>query len=125
MPTYEYVCQSCKAQFERRLSMSQYDSPQTCDCGALGTREISVPNFILSGDGWPGKNNRVQGQMAAKNRVLDQKQHDKKRDAPGLTLAPNVNGERVDTWGEAQKLAESKGKDTASYDAKIREERNK
>jgi len=105
--------------------MSQYDAPQNCDCGALGKRELSVPNFVLKGDDWTSKNLRVAGQMSDKNRALDKKQDEKKREAPGLRLAPNVNGERVDSWVDAKKLAESKGKSPESYDAKIREEKSK
>ena len=125
MPTYEFTCGSCETHFERVLPMSQYDSPQTCECGGPGKREISVPNFILKGDDWPGKNIKISGQMAEKNRVLDKKQEARKRDAPGVVLAPNVNGERVDSWNEAKSLAESQGKNGASYDAKIREEKSK
>ena len=45
-----------------------------------------------------------------------------KRDAPGMRLAPNVDGERTGTWTEAKKLAESKGKDASSYDPMIKRE---
>ncbi len=33
-----------------------------------------------------------------------------------MTLVPNVEGERVDSWGEASKLAKAKGKETTGYD---------
>lgn len=123
MPTYEYVCTSCDAPFERFLSISKCDDPQTCEvCGSPGRKVISMPSFILKGDDWTSKNLRVKGQMAEKNRRLDQKQNERKREAPGVKLAPNVDGERTDSWSEAQKLAASKGKDTGSYNAKIREE---
>jgi len=62
--------------------------------------------------------------MAAKNRILDKKQEDRKRN-PAMRLAPNVEGERVDSWSDAKKLAESKGKVTTTYDAKISEEKTK
>ena len=60
--------------------------------------------------------------MERKNKVLDQKQNEKKRMMP--TLAPNVDGERVESWTEAKKLAQSKGKETTSYDAHIRKEKS-
>ena len=47
-----------------------------------------------------------------------------KRDGPGITLAPNVSGERVESWADAQKLAASKGKDTSSYESLVRKERS-
>jgi hypothetical protein len=108
------------------MSITRCDDPQYCDgCGSLGKKTLFLPNFILKGDGWTGKNIKVAGQMAAKNRVLDKKQDERKRDAPGVRLAPNVDGERVDSWADAQKLAASKGKNTESYDAKVREEKAK
>jgi hypothetical protein len=81
-----------------------------------------MPNVIFKGDGWVSKNLRVAGQMADKNKRLDQKQNERKREAPGVKLAPNVDGERVGSWSEAKKLAESQGKDGSTYNAKIREE---
>jgi putative FmdB family regulatory protein len=125
MPTYEYLCETCEAGFECYLPMSQCSDPQPCpECGALGKRVLSMPNFVLKGDGWPGKNIKIKGQMEAKNRVLDQKQEERKRN-PAVRLSPNVDGERVDSWSDAQKLAASKGKNTESYDAKVREEKAK
>lgn len=126
MPTYEYRCESCSHEFERLLRMSQSDEPQACpECGVTpAKRRISLgTGFILSGDGWAGKNIRVAGQMADKNRRLDAKQNEMKRDAPAVTLAPNVNGERVGSWAEAQKLAASKGKDASTYETVVRKER--
>lgn len=126
MPTYTYVCTECRDPFERFMSITRCDDPQYCEeCGSLGKKTISMPNFILKGDGWTGKNIKVAGQMAAKNRTLDKKQDERKRDAPGVRLAPNVDGERADSWADAQKLAASKGKNTESYDAKVREEKAK
>ena len=122
MPTYTYECQDCHAEFERVLPMSQSDDPQTCECGGQGRKTISMPNVIFKGDGWVDKNLRVAGQMADKNKRLVQKQNERKREAPGVRLAPNVDGEQVGSWSEAQKLAASKGKNTESYVPKIREE---
>lgn len=123
MPTYEYECNGCGERFDRFLRMSEYDQPQVCDCGGSGRRLISAPSFILKGDDWVGKNLKIRGQMEAKNRRMGARQEEMKRDAPGVRLAPNVDGERVDTWSEASKLAASKGKDVSSYDAKVREEK--
>jgi putative FmdB family regulatory protein len=122
MPTYTYECETCGEGFERILPMSDSDVPQTCDCGGKGKRTISMPNVIFKGDGWVSKNLRVAGQMAEKNRRLDQKQAERKREAPGVRLAPNVEGERVGSWSEAKKLAESKGKDGSTYEPMIRKE---
>lgn len=126
MPTYEYRCVSCAHEFERVLRMAQSSEPQACpECGTSpATKRVSAGGgFILSGDGWSGKNIRIANQMAEKNRRLNAKQDVIKRDAPAVTLAPNVDGERVGSWAEAQKLAASKGKDASTYDAVVRKER--
>jgi hypothetical protein len=74
--------------------------------------------FILSGDDWAGKNIRIKNQMDKKNQRLDSKRNDH----PTITLAPNVGGERVDSWSEASKLAASQGKSTTGYDTRAKKE---
>jgi len=127
MPTYEYKCpnKKCKVdEFERFLPIAEYDSPQKCEkCGTLGKKQVSSPGLIFVGDGWASKNNRVAGQMAAKRRRVGEKQTERVRDAPGVRLVPNVNGERTESWADAQKLATAKGKSGASYEPKVRAER--
>lgn len=123
MPTYAYKCPSCEHAFDVRKSVSEYDSPESCpECSTEAEKQITGMRFNLPGDDWPGKNMRVNKQMAAKNARLRKKEEEIKRDAPGVTLAPNVDGERVGSWSEAKKLAESKGKDASSYDSYIRKE---
>lgn len=127
MPNYSYKCLSdtCGEQFDKMLPVSQYDVPQSCpNCNNAETeKQINAVGFVLRGDSWPGKNIRINNQMAHKNRRLDSKQNEKKRDAPPVTLAPNVNGERCESWSDAKKLARSKGKETTSYDSLIRKEK--
>ena len=124
MPIYEYQCESCEHQFQKMLPVSQCSDPQSCGkCGEGARKLISSVNFNLSGDGWAGKNARIKKQMEAKNRRLTARQNEMKRDAPSVTLAPNVDGERVDSWAEASRLARSKGKNTAEYDKRARKEK--
>ncbi len=125
MPFYEYLCDECKCQFTKRLRISEYADPQACpECEHPHTSKIVTGcNFILAGDGWVGKNNRIAGQMRKKNQRLTKRQNDRYREAPTVTLAPNVGGERVDSWAEASKLAASQGKDTSGYEARAREEK--
>jgi len=120
MPTYGFKCDSCHHEFERVLRLTDYTNPQVCpECQGGTKRTMASPSFVLAGDGWPGKNIRIQGQMADKNRRLDAKS----RDIPvGQRMVPNVGGEEVDSWAEAQRLAASKGKDTSSYESQIRQE---
>ncbi len=120
MPRYDFECGACGDVFERTVPVSDFDKPQACEqCGAPGCqRLIGAVGFVLKGNSWPGKNNKIAGQMAARRATALRKQDTLKREAPGMTLAPNVGGERVDSWGEAAKLAESKGLDTTGYQKK-------
>jgi putative FmdB family regulatory protein len=47
MPIYEYVCPSCGHPFEKRVSFSESDEPQTCPvCGnEHARRQISLVGF--------------------------------------------------------------------------------
>ena len=126
MPTYSYRCGSCSHEFDRLLPIARYDEPQGCpECEEAPAKKLITAGggFILKGDGWASKDGRVNKQMREKNRKLDAKQAEMKRDAPGMTLAPNVAGQRVGSWSEASKLARSKGKDTSGYDARARKEK--
>lgn len=125
MPVYEYRCNSCNQNFDELLTFSGAKETQECpQCHSRETeRIIAVPQVIFKGDGWADKNAKIKRQMSRKNSRLDIKQNEMKRDAPSVTLAPNVDGERVDTWSEASKLAKSKGKDTTIYEQKAREEK--
>ena len=117
MPTYTYACDACEIDFEQILPLDRYNEPQACpSCGVTSRKTVAPVGFILTGDGWASKNGRVAKQMADKNRRLDAKQRELKNDGPGVTLVPNVGGERVDSWSEAAKLAKSKGKDTSGYE---------
>lgn len=46
MPTYEYRC-GAGHKFDRVLRLSEYDTPQTCECGETATRLISTPMFSV------------------------------------------------------------------------------
>ena len=126
MAIYAYFCQNpeCEqAEFDLSLPMSQYDSPQVCPtCQKPVQKLITAPHVIFAGDDWASKNERVRKQQIDKNKKLDIKMDERRKDAPGVTLAPNVNGERTGTWADAQKLAKSTGKDTGSYDKLVRKE---
>ena len=123
MPTYKYNCKQCEHTYTAMLRMADHDKEQPCpQCGAVNKKAITAPNFVLKGDGWAGKNMRVANQMREKNKKLDARQNEMKRDAPNVSLAPNVEGERVDSWADAQKLAKSKGKNADSYDALVHKE---
>ena len=126
MPTYTYRCPGCSTQFDLVLRLAEYNQPQDCpECGESPAKRIiaSPVGFVLRGDGWSGKNIKIKGQMAKRRQRLAGKEHEQKMDGPGMRLAPNVDGERVDSWAEAQRLAKSKGKNSGSFDKRVRKER--
>jgi len=124
LPTYEYRCPKCDAEFERILKFEQYRDPQECpECGAIADKMVSESSFVLKGDGWPGKELRVKDQMRTRRKKVGQKQKDHVAPKAGMKLAPNVDGECTDTWSEAQRLAKSKGKDASSYEPVVQQEK--
>lgn len=46
MPIYEYGCPKCGV-FDRYLPFSEYDKPQTCECGEPSKRMISIPMVFV------------------------------------------------------------------------------
>ena len=126
MPYYPYQCYDCGAEETRILPISEYNSTQLCgSCGSVLNKLLTSPNVVFKGGGWSTKNDRIKRQMREKNKKLTAKQNEMKRDAPNVDLAPNVDGQRVDSWSDAQKLAKSKGKDTNSYEPLITKEKSK
>ena len=120
MPFYAYHCEPCDLDFDKMLPMSRYDEPQTCEtCGTVAKKQVTAVNFNLPGDDWASKNGRIAKQREASRAKAGVKQNEMSREAPGVKLVPNVNGERVGSWSEAQNLAKSLGKDTTSYAPKI------
>lgn len=124
MAFYDYVCCECEEPFEKMLPMSQSDVSQSCPhCGyAITKKVVTAPHVIFKGDDWASKNGRVQRQMSEKNAKLGKKQDERKREGPSISLVPNVDGEKVGSWSDAQKLAKSKGKRTESYEPLVRKE---
>lgn len=126
MPTYEFNCPD-HGDFEKKMSMSEYSSTQECpECEGPAKRVIRTPGaFNTPGDSWATKNGRIDRQMRAKTERFKSRTEEQKRDAPPVTMAPNVEGERTDTWADAQKLAASLGLNASSYDKKVHEEKTR
>ena len=127
MPVYSFRCKSCDTVFDVKLRMGDKTKQPCVSCNSEETtRVLSAPSVILKGDGWTGKNIKIRGQMARKNSRLAVKEREFVKDSnemKTMTVAPNVEGERVDSWSEARELARSKGKDTSTYDAYVRKEK--
>ena len=126
MPTYVYKCPSCELEFDVTKKMSESSTPENClDCKDVVCDKIpAMPQVLFKGDEWGDKNSRIKKQMEARRSKATVKQDEMKRDAPGVTLVPNVNGERVDSWTDAQKLAKSMGKNTESYNNLVQKEQS-
>jgi putative FmdB family regulatory protein len=123
---YQYKCSQCDTEYECRIPMDDHAIPQPCpECGVENPKLFKpTTNMIFKGDGWSTKNERIKNQMRKKNAKLDARSEEMKRDTNvGGRLAPNVDGERVDSWSDAQKLAKSKGKDTSSYEPLVSKEK--
>jgi len=119
MPAYAYRCDPCDHEFDVVKPMSKSSEPEACPHCEGETRKLVLPvGAVLKGDDWPSKANRVNGQMRARRDAAGRRQQEKVNDGgiPGGKLAPNVGGERVESWSEAAKLAKSKGKDTTGYE---------
>lgn len=84
-------------------------------CALCGeeTRAVPPPKgqaIVRSGDDWVGKGMELRAQMARRAARIQQ-------DAPHApSLRPNVNGEEVDSWAEAARLAASKGLDPRPFE---------
>ena len=125
MPIYEFQCTdpNCGVEFEMLLPFDQYQDPQVCpDCGSPANKLVSLGDFVLKGDGWAGKAVRIKGQMKKKNERISARQRERYGNNPHK-VTPNVDGERVDSWAEAKKLAASKGKVADTYDPMVAKER--
>lgn len=124
MPTYEYQCEACGNEYEEFLPMSRFDEPQNCpSCGEVGRRVVSVPDFILRGEGWVSHNARIKSQMMAKReRIANTTERERRMDAPLSKLVPNFNGERAESWREASEMAKKEGISAESYVPMIQKE---
>lgn len=50
MPIYEYYCK-CNKEREVKLSFSDADQPQVCECGKVMKKRMSVPSFVMKQTG--------------------------------------------------------------------------
>jgi putative FmdB family regulatory protein len=123
MPTYSFKCPACSHPFDRTLSMSARDTAQACPlCQTIATKIIPEEiGTVLRGDAWVGKNVRLREQMARRRASVGMREEAFLREGPQCKLVPNVDGEEVDSWKEATKLAASVGKDTTLYKRKAQE----
>ncbi len=129
MPEYAYACSDdeCATGFFKNLAIVNRNEVQACPtCDAPAVKKIAEGvGGVLRGDVWPGKNIRIKRQMALRRARVGEREHTLKMDGPQFNLAPNVEGERVDSWDEAGKLAASKGKNTREYKNRARKDKQR
>lgn len=129
MPEYSFRCSgpACGAVFAKNMAIVNRNAPQDCPkCGEPAEKQIaSGVGGVLRGDVWPGKNMTVKQQMAARRARVGEREHQLKMEGPQANLVPNVDGERVDSWDEAAKLASSKGKNPQEYERRAHLAKNK
>lgn len=65
--------------------------------------------MVQAGDDWVGKGMVLRSQLSRIRERIDSRDHFTPQ------LQPNVGGERVDSWSEAARLAQSKGFDPQPY----------
>ena len=127
MTTYEYECRECSHVFDVQMRMSEYDpkkKPPCPSCGDTNPQRLISPWLMsFKGDDWATKNGRIKNQMQDRRKKLAVKEHEQKKDGAIPKLAPNVGGERVDSWSEAAKLAKDKGKSVQGYERLARQEK--
>jgi len=90
MPIYEYKCK-CGIEGEKILPLSEFNHPQTCVCGKVMYRKMSVPRpaiFVETGRG------RILGTLNQEEDAQDFPGGDKHRDRYEQAMAKGLNYER-------------------------------
>lgn len=122
MNRYDYKCPECGIVEEHMHSMKDDPEIKCSNCDTVMERQIGLGGgFSIRGGSasihWKEKRNRLK-----KREELGPKQQERYGHmAP--KPAPNVGGERCDSWSDAQKLAKSKGLNTDSYKPMVEKEK--
>ena len=104
IPIYEYQCNSCGLQFDKKQKASLASEPVGCDCGEQADRMVPDTfnsTYVVKGDGSVGPQNtgvssydsnvdRVIGDHSENSWQHIQKRHSRKRDV--LRSNPNKTG---------------------------------
>lgn len=118
MPVFEYVCRNCGVSQDEWLD-AHSSASVSCLCGQEMVRAVSDLRVNFKGWDWPTKNENENVFRTKENSIMQRRV----KERPVDRVLPNVNGERVDSWSEAQKLAQDKGLVSSSYEPLVREEK--
>ena len=121
MPTYDFLCSACGGLQDEFMTISRAETehPPCKACGAPTSKTWIAANcdyqICFKGE-WDGKLERETKYRKKRSEEMAKKQRDH---VMVPTLAPNVLGERTETWADAKVLAKDKGLDTSNYDSKV------
>lgn len=112
MAFYDMKCPECETVIEVEHSVHETPEYNCQACGSVLERVFTPISFKLVGDnGWPSKAFRQKEYWRKVNENLDSRKEERLREHPSLKLVPNVNGEQVENWKEAQAIVKEKGSD--------------
>lgn len=109
MAKFRIRCKLCRGESDL-ISPLGKKPEKTCSCGG---EMVPVPiqsSLVQAGDDWVGKGMVLRSQFARMRERIDSREHFTPQ------LQPNVEGERVDSWQEAARLAKSKGFDPKPFE---------
>jgi len=123
MPQYDFKCSHCGFTTELTLQVSQRNTHPVCpECTEAMSKTFIAANWegqmSLKGM-WVSKGIKEDKYRARRGVEMSKRQRDR-YGSTLPTLAPNVNGERVESWKEAKEIVASQGADTSTYDQKVK-----
>lgn len=124
MPTYDYLCVTCKRKEEQIHRISESPEFKCPECGSVMEKMFS-PNgggFIFKG-GTEVQHYREKRIRKKRSEELKVKQERHRQDSP--KVQPNIAGVRTDSWGDAQKMAKEAGMNHESYTPFVEKEKEK
>jgi len=105
MPSYDYLCSSCKKTEEHTHGISESPEIKCSLCGSAMERQFSLnrTGFILKG-GSEAIHYREKQNRLKKRDVLEKKQRERWGNL-GPKIQPNVMGHPMETWTQAKEVA--------------------
>lgn len=124
---YQATCKACAWSGDVTMRAAEYATFKaqgkncpTCSEGMIfPVFQPDKVQFSFKGDAWSDKNLREKDYRNKRSQYLGKKQKDSNFVS---TLQPNYNGMEVDSWRDAQHLAETEGKDTETYEPLVQSE---
>lgn len=111
---YDYRCPDCDFEEEKNHSIKESPLFLCPECKVPMERKIGAgAHTILLRGSFPSKDLKEKNYRKKRSQEMDRKMR-LSHESP--SVVPNVDGERVDSWGDAKKLAADKGYDPSTYD---------